>query len=335
LVIRCERCSTLYELDETLLAPDGSQVQCTRCDHVFTARPPAPAEPTEPRAPSGSPAFTSAELEIAVAATSGAPLDPPTPDAAAIGDVKPPPPSPRADASRPRTPAPEPRYVRAGPPAVYRPTPGPTSVRAHPVLRRDTVGAFESRLRWSARMRWLLPAAAVGLVALGAAGFFFVRGRWAASAASARAEGAANARPAGLGAGGEALSARPPSAPPPTAPPPAASPAEPPPGNAAPPARKSIAQRPPIATPGGAAGVGASGAQAPAALGGATTAPAPSLGGEASTSRGLAPSALTPASIPDVAPASGMPQVAPPIATEGSRHPSREPAVQDEPIGGG
>ena len=42
LVIRCERCSTLYELDEALLAPDGSPVQCTRCDHVFTVRPPRP-----------------------------------------------------------------------------------------------------------------------------------------------------------------------------------------------------------------------------------------------------------------------------------------------------
>ncbi len=81
--------------------------------------------------------------------------------------------------------------------------------------------------------------------------------------------------------------------------------------------------------------MGASAAQAPAALEGATAAPASSLGGNASTARGLAPSALTPASIPDVAPASGMPQVAPPLATEGSRHPAREPAVQDEPIGGG
>ncbi|HET7825361.1 MAG TPA: zinc-ribbon domain-containing protein, partial [Anaeromyxobacter sp.] len=40
MVIRCERCSTLYELDEALLAPGGSQVQCTRCQHVFTAFPP-------------------------------------------------------------------------------------------------------------------------------------------------------------------------------------------------------------------------------------------------------------------------------------------------------
>ncbi|HEY6101289.1 MAG TPA: zinc-ribbon domain-containing protein, partial [Anaeromyxobacter sp.] len=31
MVIRCERCSILYELDEALLAPGGSQVQCTRC----------------------------------------------------------------------------------------------------------------------------------------------------------------------------------------------------------------------------------------------------------------------------------------------------------------
>jgi len=38
-IIRCERCSTVYELDEALLAPEGSPVQCTRCQAVFTARP--------------------------------------------------------------------------------------------------------------------------------------------------------------------------------------------------------------------------------------------------------------------------------------------------------
>jgi tetratricopeptide (TPR) repeat protein len=45
-------------------------------------------------------------------------------------------------------------------------------VRRAPILRRDAVGAFESRLRWSHRLRWLVPAGAlilalaVGAVAL-------------------------------------------------------------------------------------------------------------------------------------------------------------------------
>ncbi len=552
MVIRCERCSTLYELDETLLAPEGSSVQCTRCDHVFTARPPAPGEvAAEPQAASGKPAFTPAELEAAVAPTSGAPLDPRTPDAVAVavGDVPPP---ARTESSGPRAPAQEPRYARGTTPAVYRPTPGPTgptSVRAHPVLRRDTVGAFESRLRWSARLRWLVPAVALGLGVLGAGGLFLLRGRVAPGAASARAEGLAllalddahsleeatsrfddalraaprlhaaiadralaqamqatalaersralaaargsrqvererllrdqppgweEAERAAAGAAGKleaeahalderaralvtsardalgplatelrddpafvralaavqaaagerdaalalartagtpgerdpwidlvdaaldatdaqratqeravvkltTLSARNPellrarhllavtqaalgrsdearstldrllAANPRheaaralrdslTAKAPAASPGESPPGNVTPPARKTFAQRPPAATPPAVAPAPAGGAsegRAPAAAEAGVAPATPSPGGAAATARGLAPSALAPASIPDVAPASGMPQIAPPAATEGARHPSREPAVHDEPLGGG
>jgi predicted Zn finger-like uncharacterized protein len=40
--IRCERCATIYELDEKRLPPHGALVKCTRCDHVFRAAPPAP-----------------------------------------------------------------------------------------------------------------------------------------------------------------------------------------------------------------------------------------------------------------------------------------------------
>ncbi|WP_242343976.1 zinc-ribbon domain-containing protein [Anaeromyxobacter terrae] len=546
MVIRCERCSTLYELDETLLAPDGSPVQCTRCDHVFTARPPAP-EAAETRAASVGPALTPAELELAVAPASGATLDPPTPDSVAAGAV--PPPSSRAESSGPRAPAQDPRYARGTSPAVYRPTPGPTSVRAHPVLRRDTVGAFESRLRWSARLRWLVPAVALGLVVLAAGGFFLLRGRVAPGAAGARAEGLAllalddthsldeavarlddalrraprlhaaiadralvqamqatavaersralaaargarqvererllreqppgweEAERAASGAASKleaevralderarslvasarsaltpleaelrgdpalvralaavhlaageraaalalartagtaddrdpwielvdaaldateahraaqeravvkltALSARSPellrarhllavtqaalgrtdeargtldrllAANPRhesaralrdslSTRPPAASPGESPPGNVTPPARKTIAQRPPAATPGPATPAppdGASGAQAPVPPQAGASPAAPSLGGAPATARGLAPSALMPASIPDVAPTSGMPQIAPPGASDGSRHPAREPALHEESVGGG
>jgi predicted Zn finger-like uncharacterized protein len=37
--IRCERCSTVYELDASRLSPGGTPVQCTRCRHVFHAFP--------------------------------------------------------------------------------------------------------------------------------------------------------------------------------------------------------------------------------------------------------------------------------------------------------
>jgi predicted Zn finger-like uncharacterized protein len=52
-LIRCEKCSTLYELDEKLLPPQGAPVQCSKCQYVFKAYPaggeqPAPAQPAPP-----------------------------------------------------------------------------------------------------------------------------------------------------------------------------------------------------------------------------------------------------------------------------------------------
>ena len=40
MLVTCQECSRTYVLDEALLPPAGAQVQCTRCGHVFTARPP-------------------------------------------------------------------------------------------------------------------------------------------------------------------------------------------------------------------------------------------------------------------------------------------------------
>lgn len=42
MLISCEKCSTTYVLDETLIPASGAAVQCTRCSHVFTAFPPKP-----------------------------------------------------------------------------------------------------------------------------------------------------------------------------------------------------------------------------------------------------------------------------------------------------
>lgn len=46
--IRCERCATIYELDEKRLPPHGALVKCTRCDHVFRAAPPGPGAAPPP-----------------------------------------------------------------------------------------------------------------------------------------------------------------------------------------------------------------------------------------------------------------------------------------------
>lgn len=51
--IRCERCATIYELDEKRLPSHGALVKCTRCDHVFRAAPPAPASPLDAPGPDG------------------------------------------------------------------------------------------------------------------------------------------------------------------------------------------------------------------------------------------------------------------------------------------
>ncbi len=139
MVIRCERCSTMYELDESLLAPNGSEVQCTKCQHVFVAFPPRSAGRT----------------------LVGMPAEPPLPEPkpeprAAQPPAPPPPPAPPQPATSARVP-------RSGAPAVYRPANSAATVGRAPVLKRDTVGTFEARLRWSARWRWLAPAIAVGL----------------------------------------------------------------------------------------------------------------------------------------------------------------------------
>jgi predicted Zn finger-like uncharacterized protein len=46
MIVTCDRCSTKYNLDESLLKEEGSKVRCSRCRHVFVAYP--PSEPSEP-----------------------------------------------------------------------------------------------------------------------------------------------------------------------------------------------------------------------------------------------------------------------------------------------
>ena len=73
--ISCVKCSTLYELDERLIPPSGAPVQCTRCGHVFTAKPaPEPAPPKAP--PSVAPARAEAKP---IPTTKGAPSVAPSP----------------------------------------------------------------------------------------------------------------------------------------------------------------------------------------------------------------------------------------------------------------
>jgi predicted Zn finger-like uncharacterized protein len=58
-LISCEKCSTTYVLDDALIPPQGTPVQCTRCGHVFTAKPgagdaPAPIAAAPPPVEKGA-----------------------------------------------------------------------------------------------------------------------------------------------------------------------------------------------------------------------------------------------------------------------------------------
>jgi predicted Zn finger-like uncharacterized protein len=39
MIITCQKCSTSYNLDETLLKPEGTKVRCTLCKYIFKAYP--------------------------------------------------------------------------------------------------------------------------------------------------------------------------------------------------------------------------------------------------------------------------------------------------------
>jgi predicted Zn finger-like uncharacterized protein len=164
--IRCERCATLYELDEALLAPEGTSVQCSRCEHVFTARPVAASAPPAP-VPDANP------VPVPSATATPAPRVTPVPVPGATAT-----PPPASAPQGQRTAASEsPRAARSAQPAVYRPVTTAPTVRANPVLRQDAVGAFEARLRRAARVRLIVPIAAVLLLVGVGAGVLLVRGR--------------------------------------------------------------------------------------------------------------------------------------------------------------
>lgn len=78
---------------------------------------------------------------------------------------------------------------------MYRPQTvvpqGGAQVPRSPVLKRDTVGTFEARLRWSNRVRWLAPLAAVGVLVAVAAVWALASRRGDAGAERARAEAVA------------------------------------------------------------------------------------------------------------------------------------------------
>jgi predicted Zn finger-like uncharacterized protein len=49
LIIQCEKCTTIYHLDESLLEPFGSKVRCSRCGHIFRVNPSPLSEVPRPK----------------------------------------------------------------------------------------------------------------------------------------------------------------------------------------------------------------------------------------------------------------------------------------------
>jgi predicted Zn finger-like uncharacterized protein len=108
--IRCERCATVYELDEKRLPARGASVKCTRCQHVFRAVPPAPAEAAATAAPRPPPSEDRTE---AFGFSKGAP-----PETTASFASSPPPAPPSEPV--PHRPS-RPRMAAVPPPAAPRP----------------------------------------------------------------------------------------------------------------------------------------------------------------------------------------------------------------------
>ena len=146
MIIRCERCSTLYDLDETLLAPGGSPVQCAKCQAVFTAVPPKSGEAAPLASPPASPVQAATPVE---------------------------PTAPVVEPAAPKRPPPASNvYRRPQPPA--KPAPpvrGRARARAG-APPRDAVSAMDARLRMVGRWKLaVIPVAAVILTAIGYAGW--------------------------------------------------------------------------------------------------------------------------------------------------------------------
>jgi predicted Zn finger-like uncharacterized protein len=160
--IRCERCSTVYELDERVLPPGGAPVQCTRCQHVFQAFPPQAAGRTLPMFP---------------AVQGEGVARPAQPSAGAPG--------PSAPRPAPRQGAPAPARQ---PPAPARQPPAPAAPAPPPPRRdrrSDTVTILARQIRSGRLWKWLGPL--LVLLAAGAGyGVFWHRSRQIDPAALAR-----------------------------------------------------------------------------------------------------------------------------------------------------
>ncbi len=92
MILTCQNCSTSFRLDESLLKPSGSKVRCSRCKHIWRARPPAVTMAAPPDAEgSEGPSAPEAAAGLAAGAGMAAALaggDPPAVDAPEAPELK-------------------------------------------------------------------------------------------------------------------------------------------------------------------------------------------------------------------------------------------------------
>jgi predicted Zn finger-like uncharacterized protein len=193
-LIRCESCSTVYQLDENLLPPSGAPVQCNRCSHVFTAIPPEAPGRTLVAFAAASPPSDATEEPSPAAAEESSPFvnEEPSPPVAepffAPPELGPPPPPPSglgvfAPLSEAREDAParaSALFSRDAPDADSAEAPATPELATpslqQPHARSDTITRFAAELRRSHRRRWLVPLLGLILVGLTAGAYFLFFG---------------------------------------------------------------------------------------------------------------------------------------------------------------
>jgi serine/threonine-protein kinase len=50
MIVKCEKCQVAFNLNDSLIKPEGSKLRCSKCKHIFTVYPPSP-EPAETSPP--------------------------------------------------------------------------------------------------------------------------------------------------------------------------------------------------------------------------------------------------------------------------------------------
>jgi len=139
--ITCDKCQTSYQVDDQLIPPEGAPVQCTKCQNLFTAFPPA----APVRAPARTVMMFAAEPVVAAGVP---PSNPGVPPRTMTGPVPAAAPAPAPNPVAPQAPrAPSGQMPAAQPPFGSAPTQAfgipvtPPSGRTHPAMPQSPAPA--------------------------------------------------------------------------------------------------------------------------------------------------------------------------------------------------